>query len=102
MPIETHIDSVVLEEKKLSTPPPFYQVIMLNDDFTPMDFVVRILIEVFDKTEDESVQIMLAIHHHGRGICGQYIRDVAETKVAKVKTLAQQEEHPLKCIMEAL
>lgn len=93
---------VVLPEQKVSPPPPFYQVVMLNDDFTPMDFVVEMLRIHFGKCSEEAVVIMLSIHHKGRGVCGVYPRDIAQTKVELVMSTAQRAQHPLQCIMEVL
>lgn len=95
--------STVLERQEQQTKPPgMYQVILLNDDFTPQDFVVEVLMDCFNKTVEEAVQIMLHVHRLGRGTCGVYTREVAETKVERVLTNAQQDGHPLKCVMEAL
>lgn len=80
--------------------PPKYKVIMLNDDFTPMDFVVFVLKSFFHKTQEEAVEIMLNIHNKGAGLCGVFTRDVAETKIEQVLLLAKQNEHPLRCVME--
>lgn len=81
-------------------PPPLYQVIMLNDDFTTMDFVIDVLVGVFKKSAEEAERIMLTIHYQGRGICGIYPKDVALTRILQVHQYAQQEQHPLKCIIE--
>jgi ATP-dependent Clp protease adaptor protein ClpS len=102
MSVKEHIRETIVEQEHVVLPPPFYQVVMLNDDFTPMDFVVDVLVRFFDKTKDEAVAIMLTIHHDGRGICGEFVRDVAETKVALVIELSRKEGHPLKCIAEPI
>lgn len=81
-------------------PPPLYQVIMLNDDFTTMDFVVDVLMHVFRKSADEAERIMLTIHYQCRAVCGIYPKDIAATRIHQVHQLAQQAQHPLKCIME--
>lgn len=81
-------------------PPPLYQVWLLNDDFTPMEFVIEILREFFYKKEDEAEQIMLKVHHEGRAVCGQYPRDVAETKAMRVVRYAQTHGHPLLCVVD--
>lgn len=93
--------SVVLERRtqKLA-PPPMYQVVMLNDDFTPMEFVIVVLQEFFSKTREEATQIMLKIHLDGRGVCGVYSRDVAATKVEQVLQAAHQAGHPLQAVSE--
>ena len=83
-----------------SKPPPMYQVIMLNDDFTTMDFVIEVLQLIFRKSAEEAERIMLTIHYQGKGICGVYTKDVAATRVAQVHQLAQNEQHPLKCVIE--
>lgn len=80
--------------------PHLFKVILLNDDFTPMDFVVDTLMRFFNKPLDEATQIMLNIHHKGFGICGLYTRDVAETKVMQVNRHSRMNQHPLKCRME--
>ena len=80
--------------------PPLYKVMLLNDDYTTMEFVVDVLVEVFNKTHAEATQIMLHVHMRGRGICGVYTREVAETKVALVGDRARAEGHPLLCTME--
>jgi ATP-dependent Clp protease adaptor protein ClpS len=94
--------SVVAERKVARTKPPaLYQVVMLNDDYTPMEFVVMVLQTFFQRDADTATHIMLKIHHEGRGICGVYPKDVAATKVELVLTAARREGHPLQCIMEA-
>lgn len=81
-------------------PPPLFKVILLNDDYTPMDFVVRILQAYFGKTVEQATRIMLDVHNHGRGVCGIYPSDIAATKVAQVVNHARQHQHPLQCVME--
>ena len=80
--------------------PSLYKVLLLNDDYTPMEFVVHILERIFGKNRDEAVQIMLHVHRHGVGICGVFTFEVAETKVAQVIEFARRNEHPLQCTME--
>ena len=93
---------VVAERKAAKTKPPtLYQVVMLNDDYTPMEFVVMVLQRFFQRDMDTATHIMLQIHHEGRGVCGVYPKDVAATKVELVLTAARREGHPLQCIMEA-
>jgi ATP-dependent Clp protease adaptor protein ClpS len=82
-------------------PPPMYQVILLNDDYTPMEFVVMVLQEYFNRDLETATQIMLKIHHDGRGVCGVYSKDVAGTKVELVLAAARRGGHPLQCIMES-
>ena len=80
--------------------PPMYKVLLLNDDYTPMDFVVMILQRIFGMTEEKATQIMLHVHTRGVGVCGVFTRDIAETKVALVNQTARENQHPLKCTME--
>lgn len=94
------IDKLKFEQLTNSKPPPLYQVIMLNDDFTTMDFVMEVLMGIFKKPADEAERIMLTIHYQGRGICGLYPKDIAATRIQQVHQLAQLEQHPLKCLME--
>jgi ATP-dependent Clp protease adaptor protein ClpS len=80
--------------------PSLYRVLLLNDDYTPMEFVVFVLERCFNKSVEEATQIMLHVHQHGVGLCGVFTFEVAETKVAQVMDLARRNEHPLQCIME--
>ncbi|WP_423456407.1 ATP-dependent Clp protease adapter ClpS [Ottowia sp. VDI28] len=92
---------VVLERVPQKVKPPqMHQVVMLNDDFTPMEFVVVVIQEFFNKDRETATQIMLKIHLDGRGVCGVYSRDVAATKVDQVMDAARQAGHPLQCISE--
>ncbi len=94
--------AVVAERRKQRTKPPgLYQVVMLNDDYTPMEFVVMVLQQYFQRDLETATHIMLMIHHEGRGICGVYPKDIAATKVELVLTAARRDGHPLQCIMEA-
>ena len=94
-------DSVVLERRTQRTQPPqMYQVVLLNDDFTPMEFVVHVIQEYFSKDREMATQIMLKIHLEGKGICGVYSRDVAGTKVDQVTQAARNAGHPLQCLCE--
>ncbi len=95
-----HEDAVLTERKQKLQKPPLYKVLLHNDDFTTMDFVVFILVQVFHKSEDEAIQIMLAVHHQGVGIAGVYTYEVAETKVNQVHNLAKAHEYPLLCSLE--
>ncbi len=81
-------------------PPPLYTVLLLNDDFTPMDFVVHVLQKFFSMDRERAMQIMLKVHMEGQGICGIYSRDVAATKVEQVTAYARESQHPLACVME--
>ncbi len=80
--------------------PSLFKVLLLNDDFTPMDFVVELLMKHFRKPHDEAMRIMLAVHEKGFGVCGVFPRDIAETKVQQVNQYARNNDHPLKCSME--
>ena len=94
-------DSLVVERRKQRLQPPqMYQVVMLNDDFTPMEFVILVLQEFFGKDRETATQIMLKIHLDGRGICGVYSRDVAATKVEQILQAAQKAGHPLQAVFE--
>jgi ATP-dependent Clp protease adaptor protein ClpS len=100
-PKEDDGGNVVLERRTQKTKPPqMYQVVMLNDDYTPMEFVVVVIQEFFNKDRETATQIMLKIHLDGRGICGVYSRDVAATKVEQVQEAARQAGHPLQCVSE--
>ena len=93
--------SVVLERRTQKIKPPqMYQVLMLNDDFTPMEFVVMVIQEYFNKDLESATQIMLKIHLDGKGVCGVYSRDVAATKVDQVLEAARKAGHPLQCVSE--
>jgi ATP-dependent Clp protease adaptor protein ClpS len=94
--------TVVVERKTARTKPPrMFQVVLLNDDFTPMEFVVMVLQHYFKHDLDTATHIMLKIHHEGRGVCGVFSKDVASTKVELVLAAARRAGHPLQCIMEA-
>ncbi len=80
--------------------PSMYRVLLLNDDYTPMEFVVEVLEVIFKKSHEEAVQIMLHVHQNGVGVCGVYTYEVAETKVAQVLDAARRNQHPLQCTME--
>jgi ATP-dependent Clp protease adaptor protein ClpS len=93
--------STALEEARPKLKrPPLFRVILLNDDYTPMEFVVGVLESVFGLDHGSATRIMLEVHHQGKGICGVYTYEIAETKVAQVTGLAQQHQHPLLCTME--
>src|SRR5690349_10448146 len=102
-PPEDDGGSVVLERRTQKTKPPqMYQAVMLNDDYTPMEFVVVVIQEFFNKGRETATQIMLKIHLGGKGICGVYSRDVATTKVEQVQEAARQAGHPLQCVSEPI
>jgi ATP-dependent Clp protease adaptor protein ClpS len=96
-------DSALLEAKKSRVkPPPLYKVLLLNDDYTPMDFVVVVLQKFFALSREKATQVMLKVHREGIGVCGVYPKDVAATKVEQVKSYAKQHQHPLQCVMEEM
>lgn len=96
-----HQEGSVLEAKRSKlAPPPLYKVLLLNDDFTPMDFVVLVLLKFFSMNREQATQIMLKVHMEGRGVCGVFPRDVAATKVEQVAVFARDNQHPLACVME--
>lgn len=92
--------SIALKIRPKTKKPSMYKVIVLNDDYTPMEFVVMLLQSVFHKSKEEATRIMLHVHQRGVGICGVYSYDVAETKVAHVMDMARRNEHPLQATME--
>lgn len=96
-----HQDGSLLETKRTQlAPPPLYKVLLLNDDFTPMDFVIIVLRRFFAMDREQATRIMLKVHTEGRGVCGVYPRDVAATKVEQVTGFARSNQHPLACVME--
>ncbi len=96
-----HDDGLALQEAKPKLKrPPMYKVLLLNDDYTPMEFVVHVLEVIFSMNRDQATQVMLHVHTRGMGVCGLFTRDIAETKVAQVTQFAQENQHPLKCTME--
>ena len=94
-------DGLVVEQAKPKLKrPPLYNVILLNDDYTPMEFVVHILEYFFNMDRETAVRVMLQVHTQGKGVCGQYTREIAETKVAQVNDCSRENNHPLMCTME--
>jgi len=91
---------VLQPEKPRLKKPPLYKVMLLNDDYTPMEFVVQVLEGIFHMSKEKATQIMLHVHTKGMGVCGVYTRDVAETKVAQVNEFSRSSQHPLLCTME--
>ncbi len=92
---------VVLEPQKARVKqPPLYKVMLLNDDFTPMDFVIVVLQHFFGMNREQATVVMLKVHREGKGVCGVFPRDVAATKVEQVSAFARQNQHPLACVME--
>ncbi|MEX0852482.1 MAG: ATP-dependent Clp protease adapter ClpS [Bauldia sp.] len=92
--------SVVTKTRPKTKRPSLYRVLLLNDDYTPMEFVVHVLERFFSKGREEATQIMLHVHQHGVGECGVYTFEVAETKVTQVMDFARKHQHPLQCVME--
>lgn len=91
---------VVVKPRPKTKKPAMYKVLMLNDDYTPMEFVVHVLERFFQKNRDEATRIMMHVHRRGVGVCGVYTYEVAETKVTQVMDLARQNQHPLQCTIE--
>ena len=91
---------VLLETKPIIKKPSMYKVILLNDDYTPMEFVVYVLQKIFNKTQEEATQIMLHVHQKGIGVCGVYTYEVAEVKSKTVVDFAKKNQHPLQCTVE--
>ncbi len=91
---------VATRAKPKTKKPSMYRVLLLNDDYTPMEFVVLVLEHFFNKSREEATRIMLHVHNYGVGVCGVYPLEVAETKVAQVMDLARRNEHPLQCTRE--
>ena len=91
----------VAEAERTSTkPPPLFKVLLLNDDFTPMEFVVIVLQQFFGMDRERAMRVMLQVHTEGSGVCGVFPKDVASTKVEQVVSFARQHQHPLACVME--
>jgi len=96
-----HDDGLALQEAKPKLKrPPMYKVVLINDDYTPMDFVIEVLEKFFTMNREQATQVMLHVHTRGKGVCGTYTRDIAETKVAQVNEHSRNNEHPLLCSME--
>jgi ATP-dependent Clp protease adaptor protein ClpS len=101
LPNTTYNDDIVVQEAKPKLKrPPLYQVVLLNDDYTPMEFVVHVLEVFFSMDRVLATRVMLQVHTQGKGICGTYSREIAETKVAQVNNYARENQHPLLCTME--
>jgi ATP-dependent Clp protease adaptor protein ClpS len=93
-------DSLLEVQRSKLKPPPMFKVMLLNDDFTPMEFVVLVLQKFFGMTRERATQVMLKVHREGIGVCGVYPRDLATTKVQQVAAYARRHQHPLQCVME--
>jgi len=100
MAIRHRADTVFEAKKAKAKLPPMFKVMLLNDDYTPMDFVVIVIQQFFSHSREKATQIMLKVHREGAGVCGVYPRDVAATKVDQVMAFARQHQHPLRCVME--
>ena len=100
MGTKTQREDTAETERTRTKPPPMFKVLLLNDDYTPMDFVVTVLQKFFALGREQATRIMLQVHNEGRGVCGVYPRDVAATKVEQVSSFARQHQHPLACVME--
>jgi len=92
--------SVITKTKPRTKRPSLYRVLILNDDYTPMEFVVHVLEKFFQKDVEAATKIMLHVHHHGIGECGVFTYEIAETKVTQVMDFARKHQHPLQCVME--
>jgi ATP-dependent Clp protease adaptor protein ClpS len=96
-----HLNEALLEAQDAKIGPPrLYKVLLLNDDFTPMDFVILVLQKFFAMNREQATRIMLQVHNEGRGLCGVFTRDIAATKVEQVAAFARDNQHPLACVME--
>jgi ATP-dependent Clp protease adaptor protein ClpS len=91
---------LVLKTRPKTKKPAMYKVLLMNDDYTPMDFVVQVLEKFFSKTREEAMRVMMHVHQKGVGLCGVYTFEVAETKVMQVMDFAQRNQHPLQCTLE--
>ncbi len=99
--VTQHQQGALLEaENTRLKPPPMYKVLLLNDDYTPMDFVVTVLQTVFAMSREKATQVMLQVHREGMGVCGTFTREVATAKVEQVVGIARKHQHPLQCTME--
>ena len=100
-PDDNHDLQVIEQTRPKVAQPSLYQAVLLNDDYTPMEFVIDILARFFNHNEEQATQIMLAVHTQGKGVCGTYTKDVAETKAMQVNQYARQHKHPLLCEVES-
>ncbi len=94
------VTGVAVQTRTKTKKPSMYKVLMLNDDYTPMEFVVHVLERFFGKSQEEATQIMLHVHRRGVGVCGVYTYEIAETKVTQVTDFARRNQHPLRCTLE--
>lgn len=93
-------DTLLEAQRSKLQPPPMFKVMLLNDDYTPMEFVVLVLQKFFGMTRERATQVMLKVHRDGIGVCGVYPHDIASTKVQQVAAFARRHQHPLQCVME--
>ena len=100
MSISKPEDILLMQKKVEQKPPPLYKILLLNDDFTPMDFVIEVLKGFFSMNQEQATHIMLKVHHEGVGVCGIFPEDIASTKVKQVIEFARLNQHPLRCVME--
>jgi len=100
MAIRHQEEAALSEEGIATTPPPLFRVLLLNDDYTPMDFVVNVLERIFHLDRERATVVMLKVHNEGVGLAGVFTRDIAEAKVQQVLRLARSHQHPLQCVME--
>jgi len=100
MATQKNDESLLEAERSKVKPPPLYKVLILNDDFTPMEFVILVLQQFFGMDRERATRIMLQVHREGSGVCGVFPKDVAATKVEQVVSFARQHQHPLACVME--
>jgi ATP-dependent Clp protease adaptor protein ClpS len=100
MPIKHQGETSLLPGKVVAPPPSMYKVMLLNDDYTPMEFVITVLERFFGMDRERATLVMLKVHNEGAGLAGIYPRDIAETKVGQVTGFARENQHPLQCVME--
>jgi ATP-dependent Clp protease adaptor protein ClpS len=93
-------EGTLAAQRAKAKPPKMFKVLLLNDDYTPMEFVIVVLRRFFSMDSEQATRIMLKVHNEGRGVCGVYPRDIASTKVEQVSEFARQNQHPLACVME--
>ena len=99
-PVTGHEESTATDSRVKVQQPPMYKVMLINDDYTTMEFVVHVLQKFFQKSFDDATRIMLHVHHKGLGVCGLYPHEIAETKVSQVVDYSRKNEYPLQCTME--
>jgi len=98
--MSTREESVIDLQRQVTPPPPLYRVLLLNDDYTPMEFVIRVLENFFGLNRERATLVMLKVHNEGSGIAGVFPKDIAESKVRQVVDYAREHQHPLQCVME--